>query len=194
MKIILASSSPYRKALLQKLGLPFECHSPDIDETPREGESAQQLVTRLSREKALVLSEQYPEHLIIASDQAAQLNNRILGKPGTKDKAIEQLLSCTGQPVHFQTGLCLLNTKTGDCQVEAVPFTVHFRTLCKTEIENYIRIEKPLDCAGSFKCEGLGITLFSRMEGDDPNSLIGLPLIKLNSMLIKSGVNPLLAH
>ncbi|WOG25770.1 Maf family protein [Endozoicomonas sp. 8E] len=194
MKIILASSSPYRKSLLARLNLTFECHSPDIDETPVEGESAEMLTQRLAREKADILKAQYPEHLIIASDQAAQLNNTVLGKPGTEQQAIEQLLKCNGQSVTFYTSLCLLNTQTDQYQLDVVPYTVHFRTLKRVEVENYIKKEKPLDCAGSFKCEGLGISLFSRMEGDDPNSLIGLPLIQLNHMLINEGINPLLNH
>ncbi|KEQ13190.1 Maf family protein [Endozoicomonas numazuensis] len=194
MKIILASSSPYRKSLLKRIDLPFECHSPDIDETPHSGESAQALTMRLSRQKAERLKQAYPEHLIIASDQSAQLSKTLLGKPGSEQKAIEQLMSCSGQSVTFYTGLCLLNTQTNNCQVDTVTYTVHFRHLSQQEIENYIRKEKPLDCAGSFKCEGLGISLFSKMEGDDPNSLIGLPLIKLTNMLIKEGINPLLTN
>ncbi len=150
------------------------------------------LTERLSREKALTLQTEYPKHLIIASDQAAQLNNTILGKPGTEQNAIEQLMKCSGKSVTFYTGLCLLNTQTNHCQMDTVPYTVHFRTLSRMAVENYIKEEMPLDCAGSFKCEGLGISLFSRMEGEDPNSLIGLPLIRLTSMLIKEGINPLL--
>lgn len=192
MNIILASGSPYRKSLLERLGLPFECHAPDINEAPVEGESAEVLSQRLSQEKAYALKAQYPEHLIIASDQAAQLKKTILGKPGTVQKAIEQLSNCSGQSVTFYTGLCLLNTQTGQCQLDTVPYTVHFKPLKRVEIENYVKMEKPLDCAGSFKCEGLGISLFSAMEGEDPNSLIGLPLIKLNQMLINEGINPLL--
>ncbi|WP_252176205.1 nucleoside triphosphate pyrophosphatase [Endozoicomonas sp. 4G] len=194
MNIILASSSPYRKSLLEKLRLPFQCCSPDIDETPLAGESAEELTQRLSREKALALKTQYPEHLIIASDQAAQLNETILGKPGTIQQAIKQLSDCNGQSVTFYTSLCLLNTQTSQYQVDTVPYTVHFRTLKRIEIENYVKLERPLDCAGSFKCEGLGISLFSKMEGDDPNSLIGLPLVRLNHMLMNEGVNPLLPH
>ncbi|WP_422133347.1 Maf family protein [Endozoicomonas sp. ALD040] len=194
MKIILASSSPYRKSLLARLDLAFECHSPDIDETPVAGESAEMLTQRLARKKADTLKAHYPEHLIIASDQAAQLNNITLGKPGTEQQAIEQLLKCNGQSVTFYTSLCLLNTQTDRYQLAVVPYTVHFRTLKRVEVENYIKKEKPLDCAGSFKCEGLGISLFSRMEGNDPNSLIGLPLIQLNHMLINEGINPLLSH
>ena len=191
MKILLASSSPYRKSLLEKLQLPFSCASPNIDETPLKGESAKALTERLSIEKARALSQNFPNHLIIASDQAAQLNNTILGKPGSTDRAIEQLSACSGQTVTFFTSLTLLNTSTNNIQTDCVPFTVTFRELSQQSIEYYIKKEEPLDCAGSFKCEGLGITLFTRMEGEDPNSLIGLPLIRLTDMLTKEGSHPL---
>ena len=187
MKLLLASGSPYRKVLLERLGLEFSCHAPDIDETPQPGETAESLSLRLSAQKARALADKYPDHLIIASDQAAQLGQAILGKPGSHAKAIEQLQNCNGQQVTFYTGLCLLNTATGRQQLDCIPFTVHFRQLSDQQIENYIKKEEPLDCAGSFRCEGLGITLFTRMEGDDPNSLAGLPLIRLTDMLINEG-------
>ncbi|MGI9277164.1 MAG: Maf family protein [Endozoicomonas sp.] len=191
MQLLLASGSPYRKSLLQRLGLEFDCHSPDIDESPQPGENVETLARRLSRQKAEALRQDFPNHLIIASDQAAQLGSRILGKPGTTDKAIEQLSASSGHPVTFHTGVCLLNTKTGREQLDCVSYTVFFRELSRDQIEYYIKKEAPLDCAGSFKCEGLGISLFSKMQGDDPNSLIGLPLIRLTQMLLKEGVDVL---
>ena len=189
MQLLLASGSPYRKSLLQRLGLKFGCHSPDIDETPQSGEDAETLARRLSRRKAEALCQNFPDHLIVASDQAAQLGDRILGKPGTSEKAVEQLSACSGQPVTFYTGICLLNTKTGQKQLDCIPYTVFFRELSSEQIEYYIKKEEPLDCAGSFKCEGLGVSLFSKMQGDDPNSLIGLPLIRLTRMLLNEGVD-----
>ncbi|MET4693891.1 Maf family protein [Endozoicomonas lisbonensis] len=189
MKLLLASGSPYRKQLLERLGLEFSCQAPDIDETPMPGETADALSLRLSEAKARALAESYPDHLIIASDQAAQLGQTILGKPGTHNRAIGQLLACSNQAVTFYTGLCLLNTRTAKQQLDCIPFTVHFRQLSREQIESYIKKEEPLDCAGSFKCEGLGITLFTKMSGDDPNSLTGLPLIRLTDMLLNEGVN-----
>ncbi|AMO57020.1 septum formation inhibitor Maf [Endozoicomonas montiporae] len=189
MKLLLASGSPYRKQLLERLELSFECRAPDIDETPQRDETAEKLALRLSAAKAQALAAAYPDHLIIASDQAAQLGSTILGKPGTPARAIEQLTACNNKTVTFYTGLCLLNTTTGKQQIDCVPFTVHFRNLAREQIANYIKKEEPLDCAGSFKCEGLGITLFTRMEGDDPNSLTGLPLIRLTDMLLNEGIS-----
>ncbi|MCW7553408.1 Maf family nucleotide pyrophosphatase [Endozoicomonas gorgoniicola] len=189
MKLLLASGSPYRKQLLERLELEFSCQAPDIDETPLPGETAEALSLRLSEAKARALAESYPDHLIIASDQAAQLGQTILGKPGTHHRASEQLLACSNQAVTFYTGLCLLNTRTGKKQLDCIPFTVHFRQLNREQVERYIKKEEPLDCAGSFKCEGLGITLFTKMSGDDPNSLTGLPLIRLTDMLLNEGIS-----
>lgn len=189
MKLLLASGSRYRKQLLERLELEFSCQAPDIDETSLPGETAKALTLRLSEAKAQALAEDYPNHLIIASDQAAQLGQSILGKPGIHHRAIEQLMACSNQAVTFYTGLCLLNTRTGKQQLDCIPFTVHFRQLNRQQIESYIRKEEPLDCAGSFKCEGLGITLFTKMSGDDPNSLTGLPLIRLTDMLLNEGIN-----
>lgn len=189
MKLLLASGSPYRKALLERLNLDFQQSSPDIDETPLKGESPQQLVIRLAQQKALALAPEHPDALIIASDQAADHNGIILGKPGTEASAIEQLTQCSGKKVVFHTGLCLLNTRTRQLQVKDVEFSVWFRSLKPSQIAHYIKEEQPLDCAGSFKCEGLGIALFERMSGDDPNSLIGLPLIELVTMLDNEGIH-----
>ncbi|KEI71324.1 Maf family protein [Endozoicomonas elysicola] len=191
MNILLASSSPYRKSLLERLNLTFQQASPNIDESPRPGENAKKLALRLSKEKAQALADQYTDTLIIASDQCAALENTILGKPGTRESAIKQLSDCSGKQVIFHTGLCLLNTSTGQQQLACVDYTVWFRKLSSSQVTTYIDVESPLDCAGSFKCEGLGITLFEKMAGDDPNSLVGLPLIALTSMLINEGLHPL---
>jgi len=187
--IILASSSPYRRALLNKLGLPFECDSPHIDETPRPDETPQQLVARLAEKKAQAVAGRHPDALVIASDQVAILNERILGKPHSHENAVKQLTEASGKHVLFLTSLALLNSASGAIQMDVIPFSVHFRRLSTTEIDHYLKKEQPYHCAGSFKSEGLGITLFERLEGDDPNTLVGLPLICLGKMLRKEGVN-----
>ncbi|MGY8872935.1 MAG: Maf family protein [Pseudomonadales bacterium] len=181
--LVLASSSPYRRILLDKLQLPYSCHSPDIDESPYPDENATQLVMRLAQAKARAVADQHPGSVIIGSDQVAVLNNLILGKPGTKENAKTQLQQASGQRVTFLTGLCTLDTLHNHAQTEVIPFHVHFRELTTQMIENYIDKESPLDCAGSFKSEGLGIALIEKLEGEDPNALVGLPLIRLISML-----------
>lgn len=191
LSLVLASSSTYRKQLLNKLGLPFIQDSPDIDESPQPNETADTLVKRLALSKAQALSSRHPHSLIIGSDQVAVFRGKIIGKPHTEHNAKKQLSQFSGQSVTFLTGLCLYNTATGTSQVEIERFTVHFKTLSTDQIDGYIRKEQPLDCAGSFKSEGLGIALFNSLEGDDPNSLIGLPLIRLVNMLNKEGVCPL---
>lgn len=188
LPLLLASSSVYRRELLARLGLPFVCHSPDIDESHRPGEAALELVKRLAREKALALAQSYPGHLIIGSDQVAVLGERILGKPHTFENAREQLLAASGAKVTFLTGLALLNSQTGACQVDCVAFTVNMRTLDPERVERYLRAEQPYDCAGSFKAEGLGVSLFQSTEGPDATSLVGLPLIRLVDMLLAEGV------
>jgi len=192
-KLILASGSPYRRELLRKLGLEFTWIAPDVNETPKTNESPEQLVLRLSRHKAEALSETYKAHLIIGSDQVAHLNGKILGKPLSHDAAASQLRACSGQEVIFTTGLCLLNSATTHSQLVTDVYSVKFRQLTNQQIENYLKREQPYDCAGSFKSEALGISLFEWMRGDDPNSLIGLPLIELTKMLLNEGIDPLLA-
>ncbi|KAA8690665.1 Maf-like protein [Pseudomonas caricapapayae] len=187
--LLLASSSSYRRELLTRLRLPFACKSPDIDESHRPGETAHDLVRRLAREKAEALADEYPRHLIIGSDQVAALDGQVLGKPHTFERALEQLTAASGTSVTFLTGLALLNSTTGECQVDCVPFTVHMRELDRTSIERYLHAEEPYDCAGSFKAEGLGVSLFRSTDGSDATSLIGLPLIRLVDMLIKEGVS-----
>ncbi len=187
MKLILGSTSPFRKQLLERLHLEFSCAAPDIDETPLAGESIENMVMRLAKLKAEAVAGQIKargeDALIIGSDQSAVLNGRPLSKPGNFDNAVKQLTEASGQRIVFQTGLCLLNTRTGRKQTLCEPYTVVFKKLSAQTIERYLKIEEPYNCAGSFKSEGLGIALFEKMQGDDPNSLIGLPLIRLIKML-----------
>lgn len=189
--LLLASSSPFRRALLERLGLAFSSASPDIDETRRDGEPVEQLVKRLSEAKARALARTHPDALIIGSDQVACIDERVLGKPGTRERAIEQLSMASGRTLTFLTGLCLLNASSGRAQVICEPFRAHFRSLTRAEIEGYLDREEPYNCAGSFKSEGLGIALFERLEGDDPNALIGLPMIRLIGLLRNEGLDPL---
>ncbi|WP_248919256.1 Maf family protein [Pseudomonas entomophila] len=188
LPLLLASSSPYRRELLARLRLPFAWASPDLDEQRLNDEPAVELVRRLARQKAEALAGTHPNHLIIGSDQVAVLGEQILGKPHTFERACEQLLAASGQHVTFLTGLALLNTTTGQCQVDCVPFTVVLRELTREQVERYVTAEQPLDCAGSFKAEGLGVSLFQNTHGCDATSLIGLPLIRLVDMLHKEGV------
>lgn len=187
-QIVLGSTSPFRREILGKLGLPFDCAAPNIDESPLSGETPQQLVARLAEQKVKAVAPNHPNSLIIGSDQIAILDNRILGKPSDHANAVEQLSRASGKIVTFLTGLCLHNSDSGKTQLEVVPFVVHFRPLTSKQIENYLQKEQPYNCAGSFKSEGLGISLFEKLEGDDPNTLIGLPLIRLIKMLEIEGV------
>ncbi|MEF3100323.1 MULTISPECIES: nucleoside triphosphate pyrophosphatase [Raoultella] len=191
-ELILASTSPWRRMLLEKLSVPFECAAPEVDETSHPGESARQLVVRLAQAKAQALAARYPQHLIIGSDQVCVLDGEITGKPHSEENACLQLRKASGTIVTFYTGLALYNSANGHLQTECEPFDVHFRHLSDREIEAYVRKENPLQCAGSFKSEGLGIALFERLEGRDPNTLVGLPLIALCQMLRREGYNPLL--
>ncbi|MGI2179640.1 Maf family protein [Shewanella frigidimarina] len=191
--LVLASTSPFRQQLLQKLMLPFTCVNPDIDETPIKDETALALVKRLAEQKALaganLIDETSVPQLIIGSDQVALINGQIIGKPYTVDNAIAQLSSASGQSITFYTGLAVFNSANQQMISCVEPFTVHFKHLSTSQIRYYVDAEQPLYCAGSFKCEGLGIALFNRLEGDDPNSLIGLPLIKLIDLLSQHGVD-----
>lgn len=189
--IILASTSPYRQQLLKKLGLPFLEVAPNVDESPVLNESADALVTRLAHAKAHAISEQYQQHLIIGSDQVCVIDGQIMGKPLNYDNAFKQLKKASGHKVTFYTGLCLLDSNTGSYQIQCELFNVYFRSLSDKEIDAYLRKEEPYQCAGSFKSEGLGIALFDRLEGRDPNTLIGLPLILLLEMLRHHGYSPL---
>ena len=186
--IVLASSSSYRRELLTRLQLPFSCHSPDIDEAALADESPEALVQRLAISKARKLAADYPHHLIIGSDQVAVLDGQIIGKPGDAAGALRQLSAASDRSVVFLTGLAVLDTRTQSEQVDVVPFTVHFRQLSAVQIQRYIELEQPFDCAGSFKSEGLGVSLFRATEGDDATSLVGLPLIRLCDMLNACGI------
>lgn len=186
--IVLASSSSYRRELLTRLQLPFTCHSPDIDETPQANESTQALVQRLALSKARALAQHYPQHIIIGSDQVAVLDGKIIGKPLHAEGATQQLSAASGRSLVFLTGLAVIDTRTQIEQVDLVPFTVHFRTLNAAQIQRYIAAEQPFDCAGSFKSEGLGVSLFQATEGSDATSLVGLPLIRLCDMLNVCGI------
>lgn len=191
LQLILGSSSPFRAEILTKIGLPFITASPDIDESALTGEQAEQLVQRLSEQKAYKIAESHPNALIIGSDQVAVLDGAILGKPGNHDNAVKQLTAASGKTVKFLTGLALLNSQTGHIQSVVETFDVGFKTLSASQIDFYLRQEQPYQCAGSFKSEGFGISLFSKLQGNDPNSLIGLPLIRLISLLEAEGIDVL---
>jgi MAF protein len=186
--LILASTSPYRRELLGRLGLPFASARPATDETPLAGEAPEALVHRLAEAKARSVAADHPAALVIGSDQVAVLDGQVLGKPGTPAVAQQQLQRASGRSVRFLTGLCLLDAGRDRAWVVVEPFTVHFRALTDAQIARYLAAEQPYDCAGSFKSEGLGIALFERLEGNDPNSLIGLPLIRLVALLGEAGV------
>ena len=186
--IILASTSSYRRELLSRLGLPFDVANPQTDETPLLGESPENIALRLSEAKARAVAKLHPDALIIGSDQVATVDGKIFGKPGSHERAVEQLRALSGKTVNFFTGLCLLNAKTDFAEVRGVPMLVTFRELSDQEIENYLQREPAYNCAGSAKSEGLGIALLRSMRGDDPNALVGLPLIALCDMLRNQGV------
>lgn len=187
--LVLASTSAYRKSLLSRLQLPFVTASPNVDESMLPGETARETSLRLSVLKAQAIAPAYPDALIIGSDQVALLNGKQLGKPGTHSKAVLQLKAMQGNTLTFYTALSLLNTRTNELQTAVAENRVSFRTLSDDTIERYLEKERPYDCAGSAKAEGLGITLIRKIEGDDPNALIGLPLILLTDMLLSQGVH-----
>ena len=187
-RLVLASSSPYRRELLERLQIPFDVVSPEINETPHAGETPQVLVERLAIEKAKAVAQGLSNTLVIGSDQVAVHGNRIVGKPHTHEKAIAQLREASGKTITLYTGLALLNADTGKIQSEVVPYRVVFRELSEETIESYLIKEQPYKCAGSVKSEGLGIALLERFEGEDPNTLIGLPLIRLVRMLEQEGL------
>ncbi|GAB5605699.1 Maf family protein [Sideroxyarcus sp. TK5] len=186
--LVLASTSIYRSQLLSVLQIPFLTDAPNIDETPLPNEDARQTSWRLSRLKAEAVTARHPDALIIGSDQVALLDGEQLGKPMTHDNAVRQLRAMRGKTVSFFTALSLLNARTGDMQTEVAETHVTFRQLSDQQIEDYLLKEQPYHCAGSAKSEGLGIALIQRIEGSDPNSLIGLPLIALVDMLQKQGI------
>ncbi|HBY84954.1 MAG TPA: septum formation inhibitor Maf [Colwellia sp.] len=189
--LVLGSTSPFRKTILDKLNLPFQCAKPNIDETEKNDECPQVLVERLAIEKAKAVRDEYPNALIIGSDQVAVCEDEILGKPHNFDNAVVQLSKFSGKSITFYTGLCVYDSEKEKTISLVEPFTVHFNQLSQKEIANYLNAEQPYNCAGSFKSEGLGICLFSKLEGDDPNTLIGLPLIKLVGLLKQHGIDVL---
>lgn len=188
MKLVLASTSTYRRELLNRFGLPFEVARPDIDESPLPDEAPRATAERLAIGKAKAVAEQFSDALIIGSDQVASMGEQRFGKPGTVERAVAQLRTMSGRSVIFDTALAVLNTRSGHIQVDVVPTEVRFRPLSDDEIVRYVERERPLDCAGSAKSEGLGITLLDALSGDDPNALVGLPLIALARMLRNEGL------
>ena len=187
--LVLGSSSAYRAELLTLLAIPFEQDSPSIDETMLTGEAAEDYVCRLAREKAKAVAVRHPNAIVIGSDQCSESQGQLLGKPHTPERAIEQLTNASGQIVTLFTAIAVLEPDSGRIQVAQVPTTVHFRTLSRESITRYVQNDSPLDCAGSFRAEGLGITLFERINSDDPTAVIGLPLIALTRLLAQAGIN-----
>jgi septum formation protein len=187
-QLILGSTSAYRRELLARLHIPFEVAAPDVDETPLPGEAPNEMAKRLSLAKARAVAVRFPQAVVIGSDQVADLNGLSLGKPGTHDKAVAQLRHMRGQTVVFQTAVAVVCLETGFEQRSLAAVRVKFRDLTNDEIENYLQIEKPYDCAGSAKSEGLGIALLDAIDSDDPTALIGLPLIRTCQMLRAAGV------
>jgi septum formation protein len=191
MKLVLASTSPFRRALLARLGVPFEVAAPDVDETPLPGESPDDTARRLSILKARAVAAHYPDALIIGSDQVALLEGEQLGKPGNHDKAVAQLRKMRGKTLEFHTALTLLNARTGRTQTANVPVRLVMRDYSDAQIEAYLHKDQPYNCCGSARSEALGIALIARYETEDPNALVGLPLIKLTEMLANEGLDVL---
>ncbi len=187
-QVILASSSPFRQELLQRLRIPFKAISPDVDESIRMNEGPVAFVRRLAEAKAAAIAHTHRDAIVIGSDQCTWLNGEILGKPGNHEKALQQLKQAQGQEVVFYTGLCVLQVSQDFNQVDCIEFKVGFRDLTDSQLDHYLRVEEPYNCAGSFKSEAYGISLFSYMNGDDPTALIGLPLIRLTAMLEQAGL------
>ncbi len=192
-QLVLASGSPYRKALLERLGLPFEVVVAGVDESIHPGETPAQLVQRLAQEKAFAVAASRSGACIIGSDQLAVCGQQILGKPGSVERCVEQLMSCSGQVVEFLTAVAVVGPGPGAVALHLDSTRVHFRCLPRVEVERYVELERPLDCAGGFKCEGLGIVLFESIRSEDPTALIGLPLIWLAGALREAGHDPLAA-
>jgi len=191
MKLVLASTSPYRRSLLDRLDIRYICDAPDIDESPLGDEAIEDMVVRLAVLKARAVADRHAHALVIGSDQSASLDGRALNKPGNFDNAVAQLSRASGRRIVFHTGLCVLNTASGRVQTACEPYAVVFRELSAEKIEHYVEKEQPYNCAGSFRSEGLGITLFEKFEGEDPNALIGLPLIRLVGFLENEGFDVL---
>jgi len=189
--LVLGSTSRYRRELLERLRLPFEVCAPDVDETPQPGEAPATLAARLALAKAQAVARRFPSAIVIGSDQVADLDGQPIGKPGTHERAVEQLRAMSGRTIIFQTALAVVCANSGFVAQDLAPVRVRFRALSDAEIENYLRAEQPYDCAGSAKSEGLGISLLEAIESDDPTALIGLPLIRTSAMLRRAGLDPL---
>ena len=192
--LILASTSRYRRELLERLRIPFQALSPDTDETPMPGEAPAALAERLALEKARALAVRHPDAVVIGADQVADVDGVAIGKPGNHARAVEQLRAMSGRTIVFQTALAVVRASVGFAEVRRAPVAVRFRTLTDAEIEFYLRTEQPYDCAGSAKCETLGIALLDAIESDDPTALIGLPLIRTAALLRAAGLDPLRAR
>jgi septum formation protein len=188
-RLVLASTSAYRRSLLERLGIAFSVADPGVDETRRPGEAPESLARRLAEAKALAVAERFPAAIIIGCDQVAHCDGEIFGKPGTHANAVRQLRALSGRAVLFHTAVCVHDAMDGSTEVRVVPCRVTFRALDNAAIERYLRKEQPYDCAGSAKSEGLGIALIARIEGDDPNALVGLPLIALVDLLRERGLD-----
>ena len=188
-KIILASSSLYRKLLLEQLGIPFGTFAPNVDETPREGEQPAELVNRLAREKGLVVADQFPDALVIGSDQLAESDGEVVGKPGNLENAVKQLTRFSGRTVEFHTAVAVMCSGSGYLFERTVMTHVQFRNLEQEEIRRYVQADNPVDCAGSFKSEALGISLLDSMKSQDPTAIVGLPLIAVAQGLRSAGIN-----
>ena len=189
--LILASTSRYRRELLQRLRLPFEVHAPLVDETPLFGERPFELAQRLALAKAQAVSMAFPDAVVIGSDQVADLDGEPIGKPGTHERAVAQLRAMRGRSVVFQTAVAVVRASTNYTGAALAPVTVRFRDLSDAEIEHYLLTEEPYDCAGSAKCETLGIALLDAIDSDDPTALVGLPLIRTSALLRAAGIDPL---
>lgn len=192
LPLILASTSRYRRELLLRLRLPFEVLSPQVDETPQAGEAPAALALRLALAKAQAVAALRPDAVVIGSDQVADLDGEPIGKPGNHERATAQLRKLSGRRVVFQTAVSVVHARAGFAQTLLAPVTVQFRALADAEIERYLRLEEPYDCAGSAKCETLGIALLDAIESDDPTALVGLPLIRTSRLLREAGLDPLL--
>ena len=192
-RLVLGSRSPSRRALLERLSIPFLVVTPDIDESPMDGETPDMLVSRLSEEKARAVATRVRSGLVIGSDQVALLGDTVLGKPGDHARNIAQLEMASGRWLEFRTGIAVLDAESGHTQVDVVPFAVRFRSLTPSDIEAYVSRERAYDCAGGFRAESLGCVLFERMRGDDPTALQGLPMIRLCEMLRSAGLDVLRA-
>ena len=190
--LILASTSRYRRELLQRLRLPFDVMAPSVDETAHAGEAPAALAQRLALAKAQAVAQRHPDAVVIGSDQVAELDGDAIGKPGTHERAVAQLRAMRGRSVVFQTAVAVVRASTGYVGTALAPVTVRFRPLDDAEIEHYLRTEQPYDCAGSAKCETLGIALLDAIESDDPTALVGLPLIRTSALLRAAGIDPLL--